>query len=151
MGRCHYVPLRRRHNIPIRRPEDVPLRRLGEVLLRHHWVFHLRRTCDLAGTYKETSLRRRHDVSLPGGLNAPFSKCPLILYTKCHNNNIIKLGRSKTTNFRVLMNYCPRMADLLFVHKKHPVLNKKVYKVKDDIQSGVFSVSKQIQGIIQDI
>ena len=49
------------------------------------------------------------------------------------------------------MNYCPRMADLLFVHKKHPVLNKKVYKVKDDIQSGVFSVSKQIQGIIQDI
>ena len=68
MGRRHYVPLRRRHNIPIRRREDVPLRRLGDIPLRCRWVFHLRRTCNVAGTYKETSLRRRHDVSLPGGI-----------------------------------------------------------------------------------
>ena len=57
----------RHHDIPIRRREDVPLRRLGDVPLRRRWVFHLRRTCDVAGTYKEMSLRRRHNVSLPGG------------------------------------------------------------------------------------
>ena len=67
MGRRHYVPLRRRHDIPIRRREDVPLRRLGDVPLRRCWVFHLRRTCDVAGTYRETSLRRCYDVLLPGG------------------------------------------------------------------------------------
>ena len=138
MGRRHYVPLRRRHNIPIRRREDVPLRRLGDVLLRHRWVFHLRRTCDVAGTYKETSLRRRHDVSLPDGLNAPFSKCPIILYRKCHNDNIIKLGRSKTPNFPVLMNHCSRMADLysftkniqcLMIHHQEYFLLANKYKV----------------------
>ena len=59
MGRRHYVPMRRHHDIPIRRREDVPLRR--------HWVFHLRRTCDVTETYRETSLRRRHNVLLPGG------------------------------------------------------------------------------------
>ena len=57
--RRHYVRLRRGHDIPIRCREDVPQ--------RHLWVFHLRRTCDVAETYKETSLRRRHDVLLPGG------------------------------------------------------------------------------------
>ena len=58
IGRHHYVPLRRRHDIPRRRREDVPLRRC--------WVFHLRRTCDVTGMYRETSLRQRHDVLLPG-------------------------------------------------------------------------------------
>ena len=48
MESCHYVPLRRRHDIPIRRREDIPLRRLGDVPLRRSWVFHLRRTCDVA-------------------------------------------------------------------------------------------------------
>ena len=67
MGRRHYVPMRRHRNIPIRHRQDVPLRRLGDVPLRRRWVLHLRRTCDVAGTYKETSLRRRHDVLLPGG------------------------------------------------------------------------------------
>ena len=60
--------MRRHHDIPIRRREDVPLRRLGDVPLRRHWVFCLRRTWEVAGTYRETSLRRRHDVFLPGGL-----------------------------------------------------------------------------------
>ena len=64
MGRRHYVPMRRHHDIPIRRREDVPLRRLGDVPLRRRWVFHLRRTYDVAGTYRETSLRRHHDVLL---------------------------------------------------------------------------------------
>ena len=68
MRRRHHVPLRRGHDIPIRCREDVPLRRLDDVPLRRPWVFHLRRTCDAAGTYKETSLRYRHDVLLPGGL-----------------------------------------------------------------------------------
>ena len=67
MGRRHYVLLRRRHDIPIRRLEDIPLRRLGDVPLRRRWLFHLRHACDVAETYRETSLRRRHDVLLPGG------------------------------------------------------------------------------------
>ena len=67
MRRRHYVPLRRGHDIPLRRREDVPLRRLDDVPLRRYWVFHLRRTCDFSGTHKETSLRRPHDVLLPGG------------------------------------------------------------------------------------
>ena len=71
MRRLHYVPLRRGHDIPIRRREDIPLRR--------HWVFHLRRTCDVAGTYKETSLRRCHDVFLPGGKESS------ILYFRSQN------------------------------------------------------------------
>ena len=66
MRRRHYVPLRRGHDIPIRRREDVPLRRLDDVPLSRRWVFHFKRTCDVAGPYKETSLRRRHDVLLPG-------------------------------------------------------------------------------------
>ena len=31
-------------------------------------MFHLRRTCDVTGAYRETSLERRHDVLLPGGI-----------------------------------------------------------------------------------
>ena len=67
MGLDHYVPMRRHRDIPIRRREDVPLRRLGDVPVRRRWLFHLRRSYDVTGTYKETSLRRRHDVLLPGG------------------------------------------------------------------------------------
>ena len=74
MGRRHYVPMRCRHNIPIIRREDVPLRRLGNVPLRHRCVFHLRCTCDVAGTYRETSLRGRHDVLLPCGKGTPTFK-----------------------------------------------------------------------------
>ena len=64
MGRRCYVVLRRRHDVPIRCREDVPLIRLGDVPRRRRWVFHLRRNCDVAGTYRETSLRRRYDVLL---------------------------------------------------------------------------------------
>ena len=67
MGRRCYVLLRRRHSVPIRCRADVPLRCLGEVPPRRRWVFHLRRTCDVAGTYRETLLRRRYEVLLPGG------------------------------------------------------------------------------------
>ena len=74
MGRRHYIPLRRHHNMPIRRREDVPLRRLGDVPLRRRWVFHLRRTCNVAGTYRETSLRRPHGVLLSGEMCAYLSK-----------------------------------------------------------------------------
>ena len=62
------VPLRRCHDILIRRCGDVPPRRLGDVPLRHHWVFHLKRNYDVAGTYRETSLQCCHDILLPGGL-----------------------------------------------------------------------------------
>ena len=54
MGRRHYVSVRRHRDIPIWRREVVPLRR--------RWVFHLRCTCDVTGTYREKSLRRCHDV-----------------------------------------------------------------------------------------
>ena len=69
MGRRCYVLLRRFHDVPIRCRGDVPLRRLGNVPLKRHWVFHLRYTCDVAGTYTETLLRRRYDVILSGGKN----------------------------------------------------------------------------------
>ena len=67
MGRRCYVLLRCCYDVPIRRRRDAPLRRLGDVPSRRRWVFHLRRTCDVAGTYRETSLRRRHDVLMQGG------------------------------------------------------------------------------------
>ena len=57
-------PLKRRPDVPIRCREDVPLRPHGNVLSRRRWVFHLRRTCDVSGTYRETLSRRRHDVLL---------------------------------------------------------------------------------------
>ena len=68
MRRCCYVLLRRRHDVPIRCRGDVPLRHLNDVPSRRRWVFHLRRIRDVAGTYRETSLRRRNDVLLPDGL-----------------------------------------------------------------------------------
>ena len=71
MGRRCYVLLRRRHNVPIRRSGEVPLRGLGNVPTTRRWVFYLGRTCDVAGTYRETSLRRRADVLLLGGFS-PF-------------------------------------------------------------------------------
>ena len=43
------------------------IRTLRRLSSRRCWVFHSRRTCDVAGTYKETSLSRCHDVFLPGG------------------------------------------------------------------------------------
>ena len=67
MGRRCYVLVRRCHDVPIRCRGDVPLRRVGDVPPRRCWVFHLRHTCDVAGTYREKSLRRRYDVVLPGG------------------------------------------------------------------------------------
>ena len=68
MGRRCYVLLRRRYDVPIRRRGDAPLRRLGDVPSRRRWVFHLRRTCDVTGTYRETLLQNRHDVLMPSGL-----------------------------------------------------------------------------------
>ena len=52
----------------LRRREDVPLRHLADVPLRRRGVFHLRRTCDVTGTYREMFLRRHYDVLLPGGI-----------------------------------------------------------------------------------
>ena len=73
MGRRHYVSLRR-HEIPISYREDVPLRRLGDISLRRCGVFHLRRTFDVTETYRETFVRRRRDVLLPGGSYQAFLK-----------------------------------------------------------------------------
>ena len=64
MGRRCYVLLRCRHNVPIKRRGNVPLRRLGGAPSTCRWVFDLRRTYDVAGTYKETSSRHRYDILL---------------------------------------------------------------------------------------
>ena len=68
MGRRYYVLLKHHHDVLIRRCGDVPLRRLGDVPLRRRWLFHLRRAYKVARTYRKTSLRRRHDVLLLGGI-----------------------------------------------------------------------------------
>ena len=67
MGRRHCVPLRRGHDILVRRCGNVPLRRLGNFPVRRCWVCHLRRTYDVAGMYRETSLQCCHDVLLSSG------------------------------------------------------------------------------------
>ena len=97
MGYCRYlqlrrlddvprrccVLLRRRHNIPIRCRGEVPLRCLGDVPPRRCWVFHLKRTYDVAGTYRKTSLRRCYDVLLSHGNNIIFLfSTPSIFFTR---------------------------------------------------------------------
>ena len=57
--------MRRRCYFLLRRCHDVPIRCRGDVPLRRRWEFHLRGTCKVSGTYRETSLRRRYDVLLP--------------------------------------------------------------------------------------
>ena len=94
MGRCCYILLRRRHDVPIKRRGDVPLRRLGNVPSRRRWVIHLRLTCNVAGTYRETSLRLCHDVLLPVGLKCrknTESKNPKVARTK--NGRIMLLPK----------------------------------------------------------
>ena len=66
IGRRCYVLLRHCYTVPIRRCGDLPLRRLGDAPVTRCWVFHLRRTCDVTGTYRETSLRRRDDILMQG-------------------------------------------------------------------------------------
>ena len=75
MRRRCYVLLRRRHDVPIICRGDVPLRRLGDVPWRRRWVFHLRRTYDVAGTYRETLLQCCHDVLLSGGEVLYVKRC----------------------------------------------------------------------------
>ena len=88
MRRRCYVLLRRRYHVPIRRRGDAPLRLLGDVPTRHRWVLHLGRTCDVAVTYRETSLQRHHDVLMTGGY-VVSSIYVFILFTigkKCERN-----------------------------------------------------------------
>ena len=66
MGRRYYVLLRPWCNFPIRYRGDVLLRRIADVLPERCWVFHLRRICNVAGTYRKASLLRPYDVLLPG-------------------------------------------------------------------------------------
>ena len=53
MGRRYHVLLRCRHDAPIRPCGDVPLRCFGKVPPRSRWVFHLRRTYNVTGTYRD--------------------------------------------------------------------------------------------------
>ena len=65
---------------------------LGDVPSRHRWVFHLRLTCDIAGTYRWTWLRRRHDTLLSGGL-------VMFMYSTISMGNAILEKREKTMFF----------------------------------------------------
>ena len=82
MRRRCYVLLRRCYDVLIRRRRDAPLRPLGDVPLRRRWVFHLRRTGDVAWTYKETSLWRYHDVLMLDGM---ICYNPFELFNSCIN------------------------------------------------------------------
>ena len=75
MGHHCYVFLRRRHDVPGKCRRDVPLRRLGGAPQRRRWVFRLRRTCDITGTYREMSLRCRCEVLLLGGYDVAARSC----------------------------------------------------------------------------
>ena len=68
MGRLCYDLLRRRYDVPKTRGGDVPLRRLSDVPSRRRLVFHLGRTCNVTGTYRQKSLRRRHNVLMLDGI-----------------------------------------------------------------------------------
>ena len=67
---------RRRRDLLMGRRGYVPLRHLGDIPLRRHWVFHLRRTSNVAGRYKEMLLRRSHNVL--GGSRCTVSSCDFI-------------------------------------------------------------------------
>ena len=69
MGRRCYVLLKHRLDVPIRFCGDVPPRRLGDVPASRRWEFHLKCTCDVTGTSRETSLQRRYDVLLSDGVS----------------------------------------------------------------------------------
>ena len=98
IGRRCYVLLRRRHDVPIRCRGDVPLRRLSDVPPRRRRVFHLRRTCDVVGTYREASLRRRRDVLLPGGITEGIcfrSKCDWYEHTEKSTKFFLNLEKQR--------------------------------------------------------
>ena len=98
IGRRCYVLLRRRHDVPTRCRGDVLLRCLGDVPPRRRRVFHLRRTCDVVGTYRETSLRLRRDVLLPGGITEGIcirSKCDWYEHTEKSTKFFLNLEKQR--------------------------------------------------------
>ena len=81
MGRRCYVLLRRRYDVPIRCRGDAPRTRLGDVPSRRRWVLHLRRTCDVTGTYGDVT------ATLPRRLNAGWVT-PVFLNDGTRNNRM---------------------------------------------------------------
>ena len=92
------------HDVPIRHRGDVPLRRLGDVSPKRCWLFHLRRTCDVAETYRETPLQRRHDTLLLGGCIGFNWNCIdlLILCLKVKVKQISQIYFHQTT-FKIML------------------------------------------------
>ena len=86
MRHCCYALLRCRHDVQIRCCGDVPPRHHNNIPLRRRWVFHLRRTRDVAGTYREMSLRCCHNVLLLGGNRTNLKYCQ-----KNHWNKLFKI------------------------------------------------------------
>ena len=72
------------------------------------WVFHLGRTCDVVGMYRETSWGPRHDVLLPGGywvcqvswFSLFLRSFSLTVSLNCDNPNTLSLFQN--INSRVL-------------------------------------------------
>ena len=104
VGRRCYALLKRRYDIPITRLRHAPLRRLGDIPSRRRWVFHLRLTCDVAGTYRETSLRRRHDVLMPDGSNLHDSGILLFVFPSLTNLKLHDISVIPKMVKRVIMN-----------------------------------------------
>ena len=119
MGRRSYVLLRRRHDVPIRRHGDVPLRRLGDVPLIHRWVFHLGRTCYVAGTYRETSLQHHRDVMLPAGSSIILysstlaKQCWFNFYITCFIKTIKIIWLKKRNAVTCFWLYCQAIMQFL--------------------------------------
>ena len=72
MGRRCYVLLKHYQDVPIRRRGNEPLRYSGDVPPRRCWMFHLRRTCGVAGPYKKTLLWHHYNILLLGGTDRLF-------------------------------------------------------------------------------
>ena len=119
----------------LRRREDVPLRRLGDVPLRRHWVFHSRRTCDVTGTCRETLLRRRYDVLLPGGTIPWMFSLNHITYSGwlpvfLHDMKYIPSTKPEVFNQLVKGSFAakksPRVLSNIEIDQAHEQLNKDI-------------------------
>ena len=113
MGRRYYVPLRHRYDIPMRRREYLPLSHLSDVPLRRRWVFQLKRTCNVPGTCKETSLWRCQDVLLLVGSTLAkknYNKDP-----KFKISDIVRISNYKNVSGK---GYTRKLFEEVFMIKK---------------------------------
>ena len=152
MRRRCYVLMRRRHDIPTRCRGDVPLRGFVDVPSRRRWVFHLRRTCDVAETYRETSLRRRYDVLLPGGSfqhDMTYGKSKY-LAKRTESDKVLRVKASKITSNPKYDAYQRGLASMVykFFDKKSNrsgVATEPNYQLANKLQKQIFGIFKRTE------